>query len=216
MKKGKIFLVFTVLLCCSAAIAQEKESADSENKLRQYYSGKFGYYQPDRGLNNGLMLGVDGITEFVKYDIGLTGAIDLYQKQTFSPFGTPEPQVRQQALLLLPLHANIGYRLLNLSDADTRVFVGAGGGYYFYFYSLEYAESSGSGGLLGGGLTSTSKSATENGGNIFGTAFLRVLIGKIFLEPRFYFASKTEKTIGSYPLTIDPSGFALTIGFQYE
>lgn len=212
----KKFLVFAVLFFCSVAIAQEKESAASENKLRQYYSGKFGYYQPDKGLNNGLMLGVDGITEFVKYDIGLTGAIDLYQKQTFSPFGTPEPQVRQQALLLLPLHANVGYRLLNLGDADTRVFIGAGGGYYFYFYSVEYAESSGSGGLLGGGLTSTSTTATENGGNIFGTAFLRVLIGKIFLEPRFYFASKTEKTIGSYPLTIDPSGFALTIGFQYE
>ncbi len=216
MKTWNKFLVFAVLLFCSSAISQENESGNSEKNLRQYYSGKFGYYQPGKGLNDGLMLGVDGITEFVKYDIGLTGAIDLYQKQTFSPFGTPEPQIRQQALLLLPLHANVGYRLLNLTDADTRVFVGAGGGYYFYFYSLEYAESSGGGGILGGGLTSTNKTATENGGNIFGTAFLRVLIGKIFLEPRLYFAAKTERNIGSYPLTIDPSGFALTIGFQYE
>lgn len=195
----------------SIGFFSNEKTAASEEKLRQYYSGKFGLYQPDERLNNGLMLGVDGITEFVKYDIGLTGAIDLYQKQTFSPFGTPEPQIRQQTLLVLPLHANVGYRLLNLSDADTRVFAGAEGGYYFYFYSLEYAESSG-----GGGLASTSKTATEKGGNVFGTAFVRVLIVKIFLEPRFYFASKTVKTIGTYPLTIDPSGFALTIGFQYE
>lgn len=46
-------------------------------KLRQYYSGKFGYYQPDWRLNNGLMPVVDGVTEFVKYDFGLTGAIEF-------------------------------------------------------------------------------------------------------------------------------------------
>lgn len=209
-------LVMISMVVSLSAIAQTNDGAASETKLRQYYSGKFGYYQPDKGLNNGLMLGVDGITEFVKYDIGLTGAIDLYQKQTFNPFGTPEPQIRQQALILIPLHANVGYRLVNINDADTRVFAGAGGGYYFYFYSLEYGETAGGGGLLGSGLTTSSKTATENGGNLFGTVFLRVLIGKIFLEPRFYFASKTEKNIGAYPLTINPSGFALTIGFQYE
>lgn len=212
MKKMMILILGVSLL----GMAQQKEGSPSDSKLRQYYSGKFGYYQPDKGLNNGLMLGVDGITEFVKYDFGLTGAIDFYQKQTINPFSAPEPNISQQALILIPLHANIGYRLFNVEDADMRMFAGAGGGYYFYFYAVEYTESSGSGGLLGGSLVPVSKSSSENGGNLFGTAFLRVLIGKIFLEPRFYFASKTEKSIGNYKLTINPSGFAMTIGFQYE
>ncbi|MEW5797616.1 MAG: hypothetical protein AB1728_01295 [Bacteroidota bacterium] len=206
-----IILGFSLL-----ATAQQKETSPSDKKLRQYYSGKFGYYQPDKGLNNGLMLGVDGITEFVKYDLGLTGAIDFYQKQTFNPFSAPEPNVSQQALILIPLHANIGYRLFTVDDADMRMFLGAGGGYYFYFYAVEYSESSGGGGLLGGSLVPVNKSTSENGGDLFGTAFVRLLIGKIFLEPRFYFASKTEKNIGNYKLTINPSGFAITIGFQYE
>lgn len=213
MKKWLIFFVFLSF----TLTAQTKESSKSDGKLRQYYSGKFGYYQPDQGLNNGLLFGVDGITEFVKYNFSLSGAIDFYQKQTFNPYHSPEPNIQQQALILLPLHANIGYRIANIDDADTRIFVGAGGGYYFYFYSVEYTESSGGGGLLGPGLGITSKSASENGGNLFATAFLRILIGKIFLEPRLYFATKTEKNIGgSHPMTINPSGFAITLGFQYE
>jgi hypothetical protein len=212
----KTWLAFFVILSFATA-APMKDSAQSGGKLRQYYSGKFGYYQPDQGLNNGLLFGVDGITEFVKYNFSLSGAIDFYQKQTFNPYHSPKPNIQQQALILLPLHANIGYRIANIDDADTRIFIGAGGGYYFYFYSLDYTESSGSGGLLGPGLSLTPKTAAENGGNLFGTAFLRILIGKIFLEPRLYFATKTDKTIGgTYPMTINPSGFAVTLGFQYE
>lgn len=97
-----------------------------------------------------------------------------------------------------------------------RMFVGTGGGYYFHFYAVEYSESSGGGGLLGGRLVPVSKSASENGGDLFATAFFRALIGKIFLELRFYFAAKTEKDVGSHKLTINPFGFAITIGFQYE
>ncbi len=208
MKKTTIVLLFI----STVVVAADKGGSTN---LRQYYSGKFGYYQPDKGLNNGLMLGVDGITEFIKYDIGLTGAVDFYYKQTFSPFSAPEPQVNQQSLILLPLHANIGYRIANIEDADTRIFIGAGGGYYFYFYNVDYNVSSGSGTLIDP-FSSSSKTATENGGNVFGTAFLRVLIGKIFLEPRFYFAAKSEKNIDSYKMTINPSGFAITLGFQYE
>lgn len=210
----RIYLMIFVWLSFTAR-GQEKDTVHTESKLRQYYSGKFGYYQPDKGINNGLIVGVDGITEFVRYDFGLTGAVDLYQKQTFNPFGNPKPNIQQQALLLIPLHANIGYRVANIKDADTRIFVGIGGGYYFYFYSLEYTKSS-NGGLLSPGLSITNKTASENGGNVFVTAFLRILIGKIFIEPRFYVASKTEKSIDSYPMTINPSGFALTLGFQYE
>lgn len=192
--------------------AQTKDSASDETKLRQYYSGKIGFYQPGDGLNNGLLLGVDGITEFVKYNIGLSGAIDFYQKQSFNFFKDPKPQIQQQAIVLLPLHASIGYKLADVSDADLRIFAGAGGGYYFYFYSVEYKESSG-GGILNP-VSLASKTENKNGGNIFGTAFLRILFGKVFVEPRFYFASKEENSIGSYKYTVDPSGFAITIGFQ--
>ncbi len=67
----------------SLALSQEKTESKSGD-LRQYYSGKFGFYQGSNGINNGLLFGVDGITEFVHYNFVLTGAIDLYAKQTFN------------------------------------------------------------------------------------------------------------------------------------
>lgn len=191
---------------------QTKETTQDESKLRQYYSGKFGFYQPGDGLNNGLLLGVDGITEFVKYNISVSGALDFYQKQSFNFFHDPKPQISQQAIILLPLHASIGYKLVEVNDADLRIFAGVGGGYYFYFYSVEYTESSGGGILNPGSLSS--KTESKNGGNIFGTAFLRILFGKVFVEPRFYFATKTEDAVGSHKYTVNPSGFAITLGFQ--
>lgn len=192
--------------------AQTTEPSADDTKLRQYYSAKIGFYQPGEGLNNGLFVGVDGITEFVKFNIGVTGAMDLYQKQTFDFFRDPKPQVQQQALVLLPLHANIGYKLAEVPDADLRIFLGAGGGYYFYFYSAEYRSSSG-GGLLGSGSLTTS-TENKNGGNLFGTAFLRILFGKVFVEPRIYSAAPKEDAVGSHRYRVDPSGFAVTIGFQ--
>ncbi|MFA6542533.1 MAG: hypothetical protein WCT99_13115 [Bacteroidota bacterium] len=203
-----------LLLLLTPPVWGQNNDTNASKNLRQYYSGKFGYYHPDPKLNNGLLFGVDGITEFVKYDFCLSGAVDFYQKQTFNFFTAPEPDVSRQALILLPLHANIGYKLFEVSDADTRMFIGGGGGYYFYFYSVEYNESSSSGGLFPV-ITLTPKSETKNGGNLFGTAYARMLIGKIFIEPRFYFASPVEEKIGSYAYTINPSGFAVTLGFQY-
>ncbi len=206
-------IIAALLLSITVASSQEKETEKKdESKLRQYYSGKFGFYQPGEGLNNGLFLGVDGITEFVKYGVSVNGAIDLYQKQTFNFFHDPKPQVQQQALLLLPLHVSIGYHLAGVEDADLRIFAGAGGGYYFYFYSAEYKGNS-SGGLLGG-TSLTSNTENKNGGNVFGTAFLRILFGKVFVEPRLYFATATDDAVGSYKYTLNPSGFAVTVGFQ--
>lgn len=202
-------LLFAGIILVSA---QPSDQPQDETKLRQYYSGKFGFYQPGEGLNNGLLLGVDGITEFVKYNIGLSGSIDLYQKQSFDFFRDPKPQVQQQALILLPLHANIGYKLADVPDADLRIFLGAGGGYYFYFYSVEYRAGSGGGILNPGSFTSTVEN--KNGGNLFATTFLRILFGKVFVEPRFYFAAAEEDAVGSYRYTVNPSGFAVTIGFQ--
>ena len=207
LKIGLIFLV-----CATFTVAQTKDSSKDESKLRQYYSAKIGYYQPGEGLNNGLLLGVDGITEFVKYNFGAIGAIELYQKQSFNFFNAPKPQVNQPSLILLPIHANFGYKLTDVSDADLRIFAGGGGGYYFYFYSVDYQGGSG-GGLLGGPSLS-SNTENKNGGNIFGTAFIRILFGKVFIEPRFYFAAKTDDSVGSYRYTVNPSGFAITIGFQ--
>ncbi len=203
-------LVMAAMSSCSAAESDSAKKNDTGN-LRQYYSGKVGFYQPSDGLNNGLVLGIDGITEFIHYNFFLSGAIDFYQKQTIDIFQQPKPDISQQAIVLLPLHINFGYKIFDIPDADTRGYIGAGGGYYFYFYSVSY--SSGSGGLLGG---LSSQNDSKNGGSLFATAFARILIGQIFLEPRLYFASKKQDSAGSYNFTINPSGFAITLGFQYH
>ena len=187
---------------------------DSEsNNITQYYGGKFGFYNPSEGLNNGLLFGIDGITEFNHYNFFLSGAADLYFKKTFDIFTNPHPSsISDQQMILIPLHINFGYKLLNIPDANTRFYAGVGGGYYLYFFGA--TTSSGSGGLLGGGGI-TNSSANKSGGAVFGTVFFRAVIGKIFVEPRYYFAGKVSDSINGNPYTVNPSGFAITLGFQY-
>ncbi len=212
---GKSLPVILFLLLISTNIfAQDKEGSfvSKDSALTQYYSGKVGFYNPSSGLNNGLILGVDGITEFNKLNFFLSGDIDFYPKKTIDIFNSPKPDISAQSIYLLPLHVNFGYKLLDIRDADTKFYVGIGGGYYLYFYNVTYSTTGG-GGLLGPFTTSTSDS--KSGGNVFFSLFGRVLIGKIFIEPRFYFATKKDDKTGGYSFTVDPSGFAITLGFQY-
>jgi hypothetical protein len=174
--------------------------------LTQSYGGKVGFYDPAGGLNNGLLLGIDGITEFNNYNFFLSGALDLYFKKTIDIFNEPKPTVTDQQVFILPLHANFGYKVFQVPDADSKLYAGVGGGYYFYFYNVNY---------FGGGIVPLEESASPNGGNLFFSVFARILIGKIFLEPRYYVAISEEDRISDYNYEIDPSGFAITLGFQY-
>ena len=85
MKRIIIWLFIIPLFIASSQTNNDPKDESSVN-LRQSYSGKFGFYQPGTGLNNGLLLGVDGITEFVQYNFFLSGAVDLYPKQTIDIF----------------------------------------------------------------------------------------------------------------------------------
>lgn len=215
MKSILLCLVFC-LASLIPAFSQDEKVGTAPNTI-QFYSGKFGYYRPSDGLNNGLLFGIDGITEFTHYNFFLSGAIDVYPKQTIDIFEDPQPgggappNVTQQQIILLPLHLNAAYKLFEVTDADTRGYIGLGGGYYFYFYSVTYQTS---GGLLGGGLTSSNES--RNGGGVFGSVFSRLVINKIFVEPRVYFASKKEDDVGGNKFIVNPSGYAITLGFQYH
>ncbi|HTK83386.1 MAG TPA: hypothetical protein VL633_13960 [Bacteroidota bacterium] len=212
-------VLLCLVLCLTSLVPafSQDEKVDKAPNTIQFYSGKFGYYHPGDGLNNGLLFGIDGITEFTHYNFFLSGAIDVYPKQTIDIFEDPQPgggappNVTQQQMILLPLHLNAAYKLFEVTDADTRGYIGLGGGYYFYFYSVTYQTS---GGLLGGGLTSSNES--RNGGAVFGSVFSRVVINKIFVEPRVYFASKKEDDVGGYKFIVNPSGYAITLGFQYH
>jgi len=209
MKILSVLLLAVFLINIHTLAADKADGKEDQNKsLRQWYSGKLGYYQPRDGLNNGLVLGVDGITEFTKYNIFLSGALDAYIKQSIDIFQETKPQINSQQIILLPLHINFGYKLFDIEDADCRGYIGVGGGYYFFFYSLEYQTQNG---II---PTSSSQTESKNSGNLFGTAFARVILGKMFVEPRLYFASKTEGNIASYKFTVNPSGFAISIGFQ--
>src|ERR1051325_806699 len=98
-------------LCLITSVGQilcQRDSIEKSPNTIQFYSGKFGYYSPGDGLNNGLVLGVDGITEFLHYNFFLSGAMDLYPKQTISIFRDPQPgggkppDITQQQMILLP------------------------------------------------------------------------------------------------------------------
>ena len=213
---GKYLLltfIFSVISIVSFAQNKDGSAISKDSVLTQYYSGKVGFYNPSDGLNNGLIVGIDGITEFNKLNFFLSGDIDFYPKKTVDIFYSPKPDITDQTIYLLPLHVNFGYKFLDIKDADTKFYAGVGGGYYLYFYSVTYSGTTG-GGLLGGGLP-TSTSDSKSGGNVFFSIFGRVLIGKVFIEPRFYFASKKDDNTGGYSFTVNPSGFAITLGFQY-
>ncbi len=202
-------ILFIFIFVSQLAWSDDNTVKSISSKINQYYSGKFGFYAPSRELNNGLIYGIDGITEFNKLKFFLSGSIDLYIKKTIDIFSEPKPKITDQAFLVLPVHANVAYKLFEIPDAETKAYFGIGGGYYFYFYSVQYRESSG---ILG---TVFEKTSNQNGGDVFFTVAGRVLIGKIFLEPRFYFAKPTNGKIDNYNYKIDPSGFAITLGFQY-
>ncbi len=107
MKRLLIFLCI-IFVASSSAFSQERKEEKSAN-LRQYASGKFGFYFPSDGLNNGLLFGIDGITEFIHHGFILSGAIDLYPKQSIDIFKNPKPNIAQQTMVLLPIHVNFGY-----------------------------------------------------------------------------------------------------------
>lgn len=202
-----------VIVTCAILIPFSVARADGDDSnIHQQFSVKFGYYQPHKELNNGLLLGVDGITEFIHYNFFLSGSIDLYPKQSIDIFGDPKPDITQQSIYLIPIHINIGYKVFDIHDADTRGYVGIGGGYYLYFYNITYNSSNG--GVLGG-TSLTSVSDSRNGGSGFATLFARILIGKVFVEPCLYIAGISRDAIGGYSYSLDPSGFAVTFGFQY-
>lgn len=198
-----------ILILASCLVTPMLSQQESSN-IKQSFSGKFGLYVPDERLNNGLLFGVDGITEFVNYNLLLSGAIDLYYKKTIDIFDNPKPRIQDQSLILIPLHANFGYKLADITNADTRIYAGLGAGYYLYFYDINYLSESG--GIIGNLIA---RSESRKSGNFVFTIFSRILIGKIFLEPRFYIATASTANVEQHKLTIDPSGFAITFGFQY-
>ena len=211
-----LFLIFLTGLCYSQDNSAGNMKNSGNKNVTQYYSGKFGFYNPSDGLNNGLLFGVDGITEFNKYNFFLSGAADVYYKKTFDIFtatGQNHPSVSDQQMVLIPLHINLGYKLGEIPDADSRFYAGVGGGYYLYFFGATTSNNSG-GGLLGGGSL-TNSTDNKSGGAVFGTIFFRAVVGKIFIEPRYYFAHKVTDNINGNPYLVNPSGFAITLGVQY-
>lgn len=217
MRIGKLLLL---LILCGTGVSLAQND-DTGNKMQdqgsknitQYYSAKFGFYNPSDGLNNGLLFGIDGITEFNHYNFFLSGSADLYYKKTFDIFTSPHPSsISDQQMILIPLQINFGYKLAEIPDADSRFYAGIGGGYYLYFFGA--TTSSGSGGLLGGGGI-TNSTDNKNGGAVFGSIFFRAVVGKIFIEPRYYFAHKVTDSINGNPYLVNPTGFAITLGVQY-
>ena len=194
-------------------LVQPASAQDSGAVLRQSYNGKFGFYRPAPALSNGLAFGVDGMTEFVKLGFYASLGADLYLKQSFNPFDTPPPQIEQQSLILIPIMLSAGLKVVDVADADTRIYLGAGGGYTLFFYKVVY--SSGSGGFLDPGLGSTEHD--KSSGTLTGSLQARVVVGKIFLEPKLYFAGLFKQDVeGGHRYTIDPSGFIITLGYSYK
>src|SRR5690349_9461158 len=110
----KIVLVFLAVLLPAVVRCAGDEHQPNTN---QYVSAKLGSYHPSGGLNNGLLLGLDGISEFTHYNFFLSLGVDCYPKQSVDLFANPQPDgsaspnVSQQQLLLFPIAFNAAYKL---------------------------------------------------------------------------------------------------------
>jgi len=206
-----VYLFCVFILFNNIILAQDPagENDNSGQNIRQYYSLKAGFYNSRDNLNNGLIFGLDGITEFYKYNLFLSGNVDFYQKKTINVFAAPD--ITSQSMILLPLHIDLGYKIAHIPDADTKIYAGIGGGYSLYFYNATYQTSSG--GVIFN--ETINNNVTKNSGYVFGSVFGRILIGKVFIEPLYYFASAKNEKIDGYSLHFNPSGFAISFGFQY-
>jgi hypothetical protein len=192
-------------------LAQESavESNNAGQNIGQYYSLKAGFFNSRGGINNGLIFGLDGITEFYKYNLFLSGNVDFYQKKTINVFSVPG--ITSQSMILVPLHIDLGYKIAHFRDADSKIYAGIGVGYSLYFYNASYQTTSQ--GLIFN--QTINNNVTKNSGYVFETIFGRILIGGIFVEPLYYFTAAKNDKIDAYSFNFNPSGFAVSFGFEY-
>jgi hypothetical protein len=212
------YVLLGAFILLSSVEAMGGSESDTSANARQYYSGMAGFYNPRTGINNGIILSADGVTEFRHSPLFVSGSLDAYLKQTFSifddpqPGGGPPPRIADQQMILLPIHVNVGFRVAKIEDADMRFYAGAGAGYYLYFYSATYSAPTNNVLASSEGPVSDAR----NGGAFFTSVFARVSVNQFFIEPRYYFASARNESLGGYALALNPTGFAVLVGIEYH
>ena len=191
-------VLIVAVLGCSVAYAQE---------FREQYSAKAGFYAPAKGLNNGFILGADASLDFPDYRFAVQFSGECYIKKTLGLFKDSNLDVVQQQILLVPVAVGMLYRLGNSANEGVLVSLGAGVGYYFDFYNIDYREN-----LI---PVPGTRSDSKTGGNFYSAVMVRACVNNFFIEPKMLFAKSHGNVIGSSSYEINPSGFILTVGFQY-
>jgi len=175
----------------------------------QNYSARAGYFSPHKGLNNGFIFGADGsfVLPNERLVISLSG--DCYIKQTVDLFEEPKPQIVRQQVLLVPIAVGVSYQVVEPMGRGVRVTVGLEGGYYVDFYAVDYRD------VLRLTPVPVYGNDSRSGGNFFYGVVARIGAANFFLEPKILLARPHQEDVGPYRYGIDPSGFMMTIGFEY-
>ena len=184
-------------------------SAGTAQSFYQEYSARAGYFSPYKGLNNGFIFGADGSFILPDYRIVLRFSGDCYVKQTVDLFEEPKPQVVKQQILLVPIAVGVSYQMVQPTGAGLRVSVGIQGGYYVDFYEVDYRD------VLRLSPLPVYGNGSQTGGNFFYGIVARIGTANFFLEPKILLARPHQDDVSSYRYGIDPSGFMVTVGFEY-
>lgn len=184
-------------------------SVGTAQNFYQEYSARAGYFSPHKGLNNGFIFGADGSFILPDYRIVLRFSGDCYIKQTVDLFEEPKPQIVRQQVLLVPIGVSVSYQVVEPVGTGLKVTVGLEGGYYVDFYSVDYRD------VLRLTPLPVYGKDSQSGGNFFYGIVARIGVANFFLEPKILLARPHREDVGSYRYGIDPSGFMITVGFQY-
>ena len=193
-------IVLLAVLWGSAGIAQS---------VYQEYTARAGFYAPRKGLNNGFIFGADGLFILPDYRLVVSLSGDCYIKQTVDLFEEPKPQIVKQQILLVPMAVGVSYQVVQSTGPGLSVKVGIQGGYYVEFYTVDYRD------VLSLSPLPVHENDSQTGGNFFYGLVARVGTGNFFLEPKILMARPHRETVGSYRYGVDPSGFMITVGFEY-
>ena len=184
-------------------------SAGSAQSFYQEYSARAGYFSPHKGLNNGFIFGADGSFILPDYRLVVSLSGDCYIKRTVDLFEEPKPEIVRQQVLLVPVAVGVSYQVVQSMGTGLMVTVGVEGGYYVDFYAVDYRD------VLRLTPVPVYGNDSQSGGNFFYGVVARMGVANFFLEPKILAARPHQGHVSSYRYGIDPSGFVVTVGFEY-
>ncbi len=175
---------------------------------QSYFEAKIGFYNPTNYISKGAIGGLSWIKEDLKNSYYFSINSDFYFTQKTTIVNPATIYISQQLLVFLPLYLDIAYKLISNEHEFLKLYLGCGAGIYIYYYRIQSIPIP----II---TLLAKKSDFKLGNSIFISPFMKLSYHKIFIEPRLFIDNKTEGEILGNKYSVNPSGYSVSIGYQY-